>query len=111
MTEFMLIQGEDGNPIGVVDIDQIRDAAQILAYAAAAVAEDGAAVDATCAEWVQCFKPDEVPFVLLAALEIVTKMVVGPLVSALETVAPELRTREQLREAAAWAEATLGGGR
>lgn len=107
--ESVIVTDEAGAPVGVVDVEQVRAAGQIVAYAVAAVAEDENAVDSVSTEWVQVFEPTELPFVLAAALSIMAKMVVGPLVTIAEDRAPELRVREQIRDAAAWAEATGGG--
>ncbi|WP_159842387.1 hypothetical protein [Nocardia sp. CY41] len=111
--DLALIVNDDGTPRGVLDVSQIQSAATVMMYEYAVAAGDDDATDRVGIEWAQILPPDELGYTTAAALSLLARNVLGPLLQVLDAVSPELGAdlRAKLVESRDYAQATLGGGR
>jgi hypothetical protein len=96
-THAMII-GDDGTPTGIVDIARIQCDATVLMYRFAAAAGDNAAVDAVAIEFMHDRDADEIGYVTAAAMSLITRHVLAPVLDVLDEVAPTLGFRAKLAE-------------
>lgn len=103
---YMLV-GDDGTPAGFIDLDQIQIDATKLMYRQAAVAGDDDAVDRVVREFMAGRSADEIGYVTAAALSLMTRHVVAPMLEVMKAVLPQFAFRSKLAEARDHAEETL----
>lgn len=94
-----MIVGDDGIPTGMVDFAQIQSEATILIYAYAAAAGDDATVDAVALELLNEHDADTVGYVNAAALSLMVRCVIAPMLETIDRLAPNLDFRAKLAEA------------
>lgn len=112
-THYLIVGEDDGLPRGMVDIDRLQSDATVLMYRLAAVAGDDAALERVSQDWLRTADLDSVGFTAVAALSLLARCVVAPLLEVLDRAAPGHDFRSALAEARDYAEATLtaeGGG-
>lgn len=111
--DIALVVNEDGSPRGMVDIAEIQSKATILMYWFAAAAGDDDEIDRIACDWVDNLEPDELGYIATAALPLLVRCVLAPVLEVLSTLSPEVgtRMRSKLAESRDYARATLGGGR
>lgn len=88
-----LVTGDDGEPLGVVDVDLVVARGQRLALAAAAVCDDPAALEALGLELRAEVGAAEAHHTAAAALDSLLRLVVAPLMRAVEKAGLPLRQR------------------
>lgn len=93
-----MIINSDGTPRGVADVDRIQSDATILMYQYAAAAGNDSAVDAVGVEWVECLDSDSMGYTAAAALSLITRCVLAPILDVLDEVAPQFDFRAKLAE-------------
>ncbi|MBY6708480.1 hypothetical protein HQ308_16895 [Rhodococcus sp. BP-241] len=96
--DYMLV-GENGVPTGFVDLDQITIDATVLMYQQAAVAGDDDAVDGVVHEFMAGRSADEIGYITAAALSLMTRHIVAPLLDVADQAAPQFNFRAKLVEA------------
>ncbi|MEV0711473.1 hypothetical protein [Nocardia aurea] len=111
--DLALVVNEDGTPRGVVDVAQIQSTATILMYEMASAAGNDDELDRIGIEWTETLDPDEFGYVSAAALSLLVRNVLAPVLQVLAELSPELEKdlRAKLVESRDYAQATLGGGR
>ncbi|WP_152530449.1 hypothetical protein [Rhodococcus sp. JG-3] len=91
-----MIMNEDGTPRGVADISRIQSDATILMYQYAAAAGNDEAVDAVAEEWVNRLDPDAMGYTSAAALSLLTRNVLAPMLDLFDQLLPDLDFRATL---------------
>ena len=87
-----IITGDDGIPVGHININQLQRDATLLMYAYAATAGDDDATDYVAAEWLERLgDPEYVGYVCASALSLMTRHVLGPVLDAAEQAGLDLR--------------------
>lgn len=111
--DLALIVDDDGTPRGVLDVPQIQATATQMMYEFACAAGDDEQVTRVGAEWAQLLPADEMGYASAAALSLLVRHVLAPILDVVGALAPELERdlRAKLRESRDYAAATLGGGR
>lgn len=94
-----MIVGDDGIPTGMVDFTQIQSEATILMYSYAAAAGSDAAVDAVALDLLNEHDTDTVGYLNAAALSLIVRCVVAPMLETIDKLAPNLDFRAKLAEA------------
>jgi hypothetical protein len=107
----VMIIGDDGQPLSMLDIDRMQSDATILMYRLAAVAGDDAEVDRVAEEWLSSVGPDYAGYVSAAALSLTVRCILGPLLDVVDEALPHIDFRAKLAESRDHAERTLGGDR
>ncbi|OZF00550.1 hypothetical protein [Rhodococcoides fascians] len=93
-----MIVGDDGIPTGVVDFTQIQSEATILMYTYAAAAGNDDDIDAAALDLMRNNNVDSVGYINAAALSLMVRCVVAPMLETIETLAPALDFRAKLAE-------------
>nr|WP_141215419.1 hypothetical protein [Rhodococcus sp. 15-649-1-2] len=93
-----MIMGEDGTPTGVVDFAEIQSEATILMYAYAAAAGNDDDVDAVALDFMRRHDVDAVGYVNAAALSLIVRCVIAPMLETIDQLAPGLDFRGKLAE-------------
>lgn len=99
MTDTYLIVGDDGEPLGMVDMEQIADDGTRLAFAMAAVCDDPAALDRIQAETLTRVGAGAFGYVAANALRTVVEHVLSPALDVAQAHGTDLR--DGLRKIAA----------
>ncbi|MEU9805589.1 hypothetical protein [Mycobacterium sp. NPDC050853] len=102
------IIGDDGQPLGHIDFDQLTLDATLLMYELAVTAGDNDATDRVAAKWVAAHNPDYYGYLCAAALSLTVRHVLAPTLDVTERLGVDLRIG--LRRAATEAARDLGGG-
>ncbi|WP_280314443.1 hypothetical protein [Nocardia wallacei] len=110
LPDHMMIVGDDGQPLGVVDVARLQCDATVLMYRLAAAAGDDAAVDRVAETWLSSVEPDYAGYVSATALSLMTRCVVAPLLEVVDRALPDVDFRAKLAESRDNAVETLGGG-
>ncbi|KZF00884.1 hypothetical protein A2J03_09885 [Rhodococcus sp. EPR-157] len=105
--DHAMVVNADGSPRGVADISRIQSDATILMYEMAAAAGDDDAVDAVAIEWTGKLDPDSMGYTSAAALSLLARNVLGPVLEVLDQLAPNLDFRGKLAESRDHARETL----
>ena len=93
-----MIVGDDGIPTGVVNFAQIHSEATILMYQYAAAAGNDEAVNAVALELLNRHDTDTVGYVNAAALSLIVRCVIAPMLETIDKLAPNLDFRAKLAE-------------
>ena len=102
----ILVTGSDGNVDSFIDVDQLQSDATRLMYQLAATAGDDEATDKVSNRWVTEHDPDYFGFLAAAALSLMTRCILGPILEVTDEMGVNLR--DGLNNAANNAESTLG---
>ncbi|WP_051756043.1 hypothetical protein [Nocardia sp. NRRL WC-3656] len=105
-----VVVGDDGAPRGIVDVDKIQANATLLMYELSAAAGDDAEVDRICAEWAARLDPDAMGYTSAAALSLLTRNVLAPLIDVLEVATPGVEYRAKLAECREYTARLIGDG-
>lgn len=106
--DHVLIVGDDGEPMGMVDMARLEQDSGRLCFEYAAAANDPAELDRIAERWAsQENEPHYLGYVAAAALSLMVSAVLDPLLVVLDEALPEHRFREKLAEA----RDQMGGGR
>ncbi|MFI9537472.1 hypothetical protein ACIG56_30045 [Nocardia fusca] len=108
--KFMVV-GDDGVPRGIVELADLQANATRLMYEMAAVAGNDAELDRIGMEWTARTDPDDFGYTTAAALSLMTRHILAPLLDVLDEVMPKAGFRAKLAESRDEAERNLGGGR
>ncbi|MEH6794021.1 MAG: hypothetical protein V7694_07770 [Rhodococcus sp. (in: high G+C Gram-positive bacteria)] len=93
-----MIVGDDGIPTGMVDFAEIQSEATILMYAYAAAAGNDDAVDAVALDLMRRNNVDAVGYINAAALSLIVRCVIAPMLETIDKLAPNLDFRGKLAE-------------
>ncbi|CAJ1505688.1 hypothetical protein [[Mycobacterium] burgundiense] len=85
------IVGDDGLPIGHINIDQLTSDATLMMYEMAASAGDDAATDQVAIRWSGTHDPDYFGYLAAAALSLITRNILAPVLDAAAAVGLDLR--------------------
>lgn len=107
MPEELMIVDSQGIPVSVVDVAKLQLEATRLMYQMAETAGDDDATDAVAAKWVKAHDPAYFGYLTSAALSLMTRHVLAPVLDVAAEMGVDLRAG--LKQAAAETEATLGG--
>lgn len=94
-----IIIGDDGLPVGHVDLDQLTSDATLLMYEMAAAAGDDAATDQVAIRWTSTHDPDYFGYLAATALSLMTRHILAPTLDTCERLGVDLR--DGLRKASA----------
>lgn len=86
-----MIIGSDGVPTGVVEIDKLQADATRLMYALAVTAGDDDATDNVAERWVSDHGPEYFGYLAAAALSLMTRHVLAPVLDAASAAGVDLR--------------------
>jgi|YelNatPaOPRAMG01_1025707.scaffolds.fasta_scaffold130844_4 hypothetical protein len=100
-----IIVRDDGQPIGRINFDDLEANATLLMYAFADSAGDDDKTDEVAAQWLDRIGPGHFGYVAAAALALMTRNVLAPVLEVVERQGIDLRVG--IREAYANALATL----
>lgn len=106
LPDDIIVTDEDGNAKAFVNVDRLQSDATRLMYAMAVTAGDDDATDKVGADWATQHDPDYFGYLSAAALSLLTRNILAPVLDVAEARGVDLRAG--LREAAAAAEETLG---
>lgn len=107
----MMIVDEDGVPQGVVDVEQLRRDASLLAYQFAASSGDNAELDRLGVEWSSKLTGAYYGGVLSGAFSLLVREILEPLLMVLDELRPDIGFRQKLAECRdEVARMTSGGG-
>ncbi|WP_067566374.1 hypothetical protein [Nocardia acidivorans] len=107
----LLLVDEDGLPRSVLDLARAQFDATRLMWNLAAASGDNAELDRICNEWADDHDPVEFGLIAGAALTLMARCIIEPLLQLLDELRPGNDTRAKLAESRDHAERTLGGGR
>lgn len=107
--ERMLLVDDDGNPLSMIDTDQLQADATRLMYAYAAASGDDAELDRIAREWITRNDPRYFGYLAAAALSLITRNVLEPSLQVLDEALPHIKFREFLADARDNTERDLGG--
>ncbi|GAB36864.1 hypothetical protein [Gordonia otitidis] len=102
----ILVTGSDGNVESFIDVDKLQSDATRLMYQLAVTAGDDEATDEVSKRWVTAHDPDYFGFLAAAALSLMTRCILGPILEVTDEMGVNLR--DGLDSAANNAESTLG---
>ena len=105
MPDLVVITDDNGQPSGIVDVDQLQGDATKFMYDLAEQAGDDDALDKVVERWHSTRDPDEFGYLCAATLSLLVRCVLAPILDATDTAGIDLRTG--LREAADHARNTL----
>lgn len=107
---FMVV-GDDGVPRGIVELADLQANATRLMYEMAAAAGNDAELDRIGMEWTTRLDPDDFGYTAAAALSLMARNIVAPMLEVFDEALPNIKFRSKLAECRDEAEKTLGGGR
>lgn len=102
-----MVSNDDGTPRGVVDFEKIQSDATLMMAEYAAAAGDDAAINALTIEWVESLDPDSMGYTTAAAIPLLARNIIAPMLDVLDRIAPSLKFRAKLVEARDHARETL----
>ncbi|WP_027497458.1 hypothetical protein [Rhodococcus sp. JG-3] len=94
MTDSYFLVDLAGEPLGMVDLDQITDDALLLMYQLLAVADAPKEIDRILLDWSARLDRDAIRLLVVCALAQMTKSIVDPLLVIQEKAHPAHRSRE-----------------
>lgn len=107
MPSEAIIIGDDGLPIGHIDIDRLQADATCLMYEMAASAGDDTATDQVGAKWATTNEPDYFGYLSAAALSLMVRNILAPTLDVAKELGVDLRPG--LKKSCADALRDLGG--
>jgi hypothetical protein len=105
-----MVTDDDGMPTSMLDLAKVQFDATRLMYQMAAAGDD-AELDRIGTRWAEEYDPGAFGLLAGAALSLMTRCVLQPLLQVLEELRPDTGFRARIAEARDHAEQTLGGGR
>lgn len=94
-----MLVGDNGEPLGVLDIDKMQSDAIELAYDMARHCGDQTALDVISAQWLDRVGVDAFGYVAAGALRMMAHHILDPTLQAVDQLAPQLRFRDKLTDA------------
>lgn len=94
----MLID-DNGEPIGVMDLDRMQSDAIELAYEMAMYCDDETTLDTISEKWLNRVGVDAFGYVAAGALRMMTHYILDPTLQTVDKLAPQLRFRDKLVDA------------
>ncbi|BBY42185.1 hypothetical protein [Mycolicibacterium celeriflavum] len=101
------IVGDNGLPLGHINIDQLQADATLLMYEMAAAAGNDTATDQVSIKWASTHDPDYFGYLCAAALSLMTRHVLAPTLDVTAQLGTDLRPG--LHQASDDAHRDLGG--
>lgn len=90
MTTYLIV-GDNGEPLGVADIDQITTVGTELAFAMAAHCDDAAQLDRIVADYLARVGTASFGYVAACALRIMAEQILSPSLDVVATAGHDLR--------------------
>ncbi|WP_434158793.1 hypothetical protein C5142_18215 [Rhodococcus sp. BGS-1C] len=105
--QHAMVMNEDGSPRGVADFDRIQSDATLMMCEYAAAAGDDDAINALTLEWVEKLDADSMGYTTAAAIPLLARNIIAPMLEVLEVAAPQFNFRAKLIESRDHARETL----
>lgn len=87
----ILVTAEDGNVTSFIDVDKLQSDATRLMYQLAVTAGDDDATDEVSTEWVTAHDPEYFGYLAAAALSLMTRCILGPILEVTDAMGVNLR--------------------
>lgn len=99
MPEHAMLVDDDGQPLGMMDINRMQSDSIEMAYEMAMHCGDADALDALSGKWLDRVGVDAFGYVAAGALRMMTHNILDPVLLTIDQLAPTLKFRDKLADA------------